>query len=310
MAGAPLLSLARRWFDEATVVSVFEPLLADWQRECAELTGRRRLVCRLQGFTAFATAFIVTVARKPHHGASAGADFRTWRLAATFTACGTLLLLLPWGYQIFVEGRWLSRIDLIVPSALVLAVPIAIVPAIILVLTDGQSHPAVARRSLVRFSAICTLVTLVLAGWSVPMANKQWRVEVSARHGYYSNGPVLHGTRELTLFELAAAETPTGLLDPDHRDREFHQRLILITSPIVMTILAFGVARRPRRSVAHAAAWWLAAPILWYAISTLTQLSIRTHQTPAALWLTPVTIVMVAAALHAFESRRAIRQAL
>jgi hypothetical protein len=310
MPGWRLLSLARRWFDEATVVRVFEPLLADWQRECAGLTGRRRVACWLQGLTAFATAFVLTLTRKPQHPPPAGLDLRTWRVAGAFTACGTLMLLLPWVSQIFVEGRWVPRVDLVVPSALVLAVPMAMVPAIMLILTDGRWHPADARLSVVRFSVMSTLLVLVLGGWLVPTANQQWRVAVSARHGYYDNQPVLRGTRELTLSELAAAETPMDLLDPHHRDREFHTRLIIITAPIVMTILAFGVARRPRRSVARAAAWWLVAPIIWYAIFTLTQQSMGTHHTPAVLWLTPVAIVMLAAALHAVERRRALREAL
>jgi hypothetical protein len=305
MLGARLLSLARHWFDEATSGSVFEPLLADWQRECAGLSGRRRMICWLQGFTAFATAFILTFVSKAHEPAAAGLDFRTWRAAAAFTACGTLVLLLPWVSEMYVEGRWVSRIDLLVPSALVLAVPMAIVPAISLILTDARWHPADARRSAVRFSAFSTLLVLVLGGWLVPMANQQWRVEVSARKGYYSNRPVLRGTRELTLPELAAAGTPTGLLDRAHRDREFHNRLIIITAPIVTTILAFGVARRSRRRLARAAAWWLVTPSIWYATDTMAQLSVRTHHTPVVLWLTPLTFVLLAAALHTAERRRA-----
>ncbi len=38
------LAFASRWFDPATVSSVFEPLIADWQRELARRVGHRALV--------------------------------------------------------------------------------------------------------------------------------------------------------------------------------------------------------------------------------------------------------------------------
>ena len=308
MPGDRLLLLARRWFDAGTAERVFEPLLADSQRECAELSGRPRMVCRVKGVAAFATAFVVTFASTWWRPTPAGLERSVWRAAAAFTLCGTLLTLLPSLNDVFLDGRWFRRVELLIPSALVLTIPMAVVPTVILVLRDPRWHPADARRSAVRFAAISTLFVLVFGGWVTPAANQQWRSEVSQQQGYYRNGPVLRGSRELTLFELAGASGPADVLVVPHdRDREFHNRLIVIVTPMVMTMLAFGVAGRPRRSLASAIGWWISAVVFYVLYGYAHAVARMTHTPAETLWLMPVTIALLAAVLHVAPNRRAMR---
>ena len=62
LLGSRLLAFASRWFDEQTVASVFQPLVADWQHESAAATGVARVLANIRGRLAFAT---VSVANRP-----------------------------------------------------------------------------------------------------------------------------------------------------------------------------------------------------------------------------------------------------
>ncbi len=44
MRGEGVLRFARAWFDEGTVTRVFEPLVADWQREWIDTSGAKRIM--------------------------------------------------------------------------------------------------------------------------------------------------------------------------------------------------------------------------------------------------------------------------
>ena len=52
MPGDRLLRFVRRWFDKGTVAIVFEPLVADWQREYQAALGWRRGACLVRGYAA------------------------------------------------------------------------------------------------------------------------------------------------------------------------------------------------------------------------------------------------------------------
>ncbi|HEX4912732.1 MAG TPA: hypothetical protein VFV51_02190, partial [Vicinamibacterales bacterium] len=58
-----LLRFARRWFDERTVSSVFEPLLADHQRVWLDAAPVARLGITLRAVLAFGTAMLVVAPR-------------------------------------------------------------------------------------------------------------------------------------------------------------------------------------------------------------------------------------------------------
>ena len=57
------LAFATNWFDPATVHQVFEPLVADWQREWESTPAPRRWTASLSGLRAFIVATVVSFPR-------------------------------------------------------------------------------------------------------------------------------------------------------------------------------------------------------------------------------------------------------
>ena len=58
LPGSRLLAFASRWFDATTVARVFEPLVADWQREWRDAPPGRQAWVRVRGGCGFAIAAI------------------------------------------------------------------------------------------------------------------------------------------------------------------------------------------------------------------------------------------------------------
>src|SRR6185436_4922574 len=54
------LSFASRWFDPQTVHRVFDPLVADWQREWLDAPASRRAMIHLKGLASFCIALIAS----------------------------------------------------------------------------------------------------------------------------------------------------------------------------------------------------------------------------------------------------------
>ena len=54
------LVFAQKWFDAATVQRIFEPLIADWQREWQDASPTRRARVSIRGLAAFMCAVIVS----------------------------------------------------------------------------------------------------------------------------------------------------------------------------------------------------------------------------------------------------------
>jgi hypothetical protein len=161
MRGRRFLVLAQHWFDEHTVTHVFEPLLADWQRECAEHRGPARLFCRLRGSLAFLATFALVLSTSLRRPAPTGLARSAWTAVSAFTAVGTALLMVPWLF----EGPLVEpSLPLLIPSALALALPLAILPASVMVLTNTRWHDAERRRTVVRMSAASLILMVGVAG--------------------------------------------------------------------------------------------------------------------------------------------------
>src|SRR6187455_2033701 len=72
------LAFASRWFDERTVVRVFEPLIADWQREWQDSAQPQRAWVSTRGLLAFACAAMISL---PHVVATPTPHLLTRRVA-------------------------------------------------------------------------------------------------------------------------------------------------------------------------------------------------------------------------------------
>jgi hypothetical protein len=129
-AASRALAFATRWFDTATVHQVFEPLIADWQREWNDETPSRRWRVSLRGITAFITAVVVS---SPRIAATMSPSAVTNRIVvriARFTAIATAVMLVPPAMQM--EPLWARGATMLflIPSTLVLAFPFAMVGAV------------------------------------------------------------------------------------------------------------------------------------------------------------------------------------
>ena len=298
MRGRRFLVLAQHWFDDYTVTHVFEPLLADWQRECAEQRGSERLFCRLRGSLALLTTFALMLSTSVRRPSPSGLARSAWSAMIAFTAVGTALLMVPWLVERGMES--ITILPLLIPSSLAIALPLATVPAAVMVLTNSRWHPAERRRTVVRTTVVSLLLMVAIAGWASPLANDAWRRNLGPKINpiaYAKAGPP-RGTRELTLAELARRDSPPGMIDSHLRGREYHMRLVVITMPLTLTILAFGIARRSRGTRVRVVACWLATPILWLAAWFITTGWTRTsQQSDAIVWLAPALMVLFGAAL-------------
>ena len=310
MRGRRLLVLAQHWFDGHTVANVFEPLLADWQRECADCRSGARLTCSFRGLLAFVTTFALLLARSLRTRLPAGLERSAWMAVAAFSAGGTALLMVPFVVQRGFE--MVASLYLLLPSSLAMALPLATLPASVMVLTNPRWHPAERRRAVVRLTAVSLISMVAIAGWASPLANDAWRAKLGLQlnSSASSNVRPRRGTRELTLAELARRDPPSGAIDPHSRGREYHMRLVVITMPVTFTVLAFGISRRGRWSLGRVVACWLATPLLWLAAWFIATGWTRTSQQPDALvWVAPGLIALLGVSLVLLPPQRPVIEA-
>ena len=159
MAGEGWLRWSRAWFDERTIESVIEPLVADWQHEAA--TGASpRLRTQLRWQLAIARSFIVCFVDHARRPSPSGVLLRAWLIGAVFAALGALLL--PAIFQVRnvpLDSLWLT--------GLAISLPLAAVPLLILVTQVCDLSPPAARWLAIRTALVATLVMMPLAGWMV-----------------------------------------------------------------------------------------------------------------------------------------------
>lgn len=300
MAGDRPLRLARAWFDEATVANVFEPLIADWQRECAALAGARAFACRCSGLAAFVMTFALTFVRALSRPLPVGLGGNAWLCVETCSAIGALALTLLYAY-----GSGPTRgltLGWIFPSSLAVALPLALAPAAVLLLRGQQWRPHEVRRALVRTAAVAMVAMLPLVGWIVPYANQQWReVRVSARAASPQNRqPLPRLERELTIPELVSPAGHSEALAVSNRMRAFElqTRLSIIVMPLCALALGLAVAR-PRATVWRALACWAGCASAWLYLLAFARMRYRVGiDDPAfAAWMPVIAIMLVALAL-------------
>jgi hypothetical protein len=298
MPGTRLLRIARAWFDEATVARVFVPLVADWQHECAHATGARRWSARIRGGLAFAMTFAATLATQFWRPLPMSVSLTTWMLAELFIGVGVIA-----AYGSWILATELRPLTYLLASWLTLAVPFAILPVTIIVLTRVTFAPADTRIAVVRAAVLSVVAMVPLAGWVTPAANQSYRKEIVRiqEYTYVAPGALSRGVRELTLPELVATRPPRDLRSPGiSRGRELQGRLSLIALPITLTVLGFALARWRRRAIMRAAAWWVAAAGIVLVVGRAADAAAGSLEIAVGFW--PAHLVLLAIAL--FAARR------
>lgn len=263
------LAFASRWFEAAVVERVFEPLIADWQREWSDTPPSRRWQVSIRGLAAFITAVVISSPRFALTAAPAAVTNRIAVRIARFTAIVTALLLVPAAMQM--ESSWLrgAMMLFLIPSTLVLGFPFAMVGAVDALRRTVPLPAHVERATVAKLGLLATVFMLIVGGWAVPAANQTWRVMMWRAQG--QPGPSLaqaplRGVRELSTYELIAHpsraeafEPYTGGADRASRVRaELNQRAALALLPIVLLWLRW-------RAIEHARArqtWAIPAPLV------------------------------------------------
>jgi hypothetical protein len=276
-----LLRLAEAWFDAATVSRVFEPLIADWQRECAPKSGLARIACRIRGAAAFAMSFTLTFAIEFRKPLPIGLPAAAYWTMEVFAGATLVVLYLPYAYNSAgIAPQWLLA------SSLALALPIAITPASIVLATRMKWPRPDRLKAVARMTLITAVLGAGLLGWVTPYSNQQYRMMVSERIG---RDMPARGVRELTLPELAATVLARDHVSTDtSRWRELNQRVNLMLLPITLAALGLAVARKPHRAIVKACFWWIAAPAIYLILPG---------------WRAHIILLTIAVGLHWLASR-------
>jgi hypothetical protein len=289
------LAFASRWFDQATVHRIFEPLIADWQREWQEASPTGRARVSLRGLAAFLSAVIVSSPQIARTTAPSSITNHVATRIARFTFPAAALLIMPLVTNI--EASWLSgiRVLLIVPQALVLAFPFAMVGAVDAIRGHGALPPHVERALVTKLAMIAVALMVFFHGWVVPAANQAWRANMAPAG---MSAPA-RGVRELTTMELIndpsrahASETTNAGGRAAVIRRELNNRANLALLPALLLWLRWGMLNRPRRRWYSPLPSWLLNPILIGAFLVLNVIGVNSGAA-VGVWLPTLVFIAV-----------------
>lgn len=295
MPGTRLMQFAHRWFPSAIVSSVFEPLVADWQRQWNDATPAQRQWINAKGFAAFATTTAVMMPRATFTSASFRA--RPLVLAGSFWLVTSCLLPIPFMREWPGEFLWL-----LLPGSLTVMLPFAILPAIDAMRREGEAPTPSDRRGALLLVAVAVLGVIIGHGWITPAANQRWRNAVmSELNGRPS--VAYRGLKEMTTSELLAGEgSSIPRLRETERVRELNMRATMAALPIVLAWLRWHALTRPRRrSWPVTTSWLLAASAAGFFIAVMPAAALLEQAVPA-----PGFGPLLGLALFAFTARTGI----
>ena len=246
-----LLRFARRWFDERTVANVFEPLLADHQREWLEAPHARRAWIAMRTAAAFlvALAWVLprTVLATP---TPAPVARRVVSRVVVFTIGCAFLISIPMLLEI--DPMWLrgTLVLYALPAAIAFALPFAVSAPVDAIRGDEALLPHVQRAAAVKLAAAGCLAMFLLLGWGGSAPNQQWRIHMWRAIAADRPAPQ-KGVRELTIVELITAPALATAHEAYPRremvQREINNRFSLILLPIAMVWMRWRLLEMPRR---------------------------------------------------------------
>jgi hypothetical protein len=274
LPGVRLRRVLARWCAEKTVRQRIDPAIADLQSEYREAArhGHRWLALWiwLAGHLALVTVLAVCLCEAAaalweEMGSGWNRDDRRTlaRIVASAVpvlVAATVLLNLPFS-QFVTDDPDSSRAAMVVylvPHALTLAVPVALLVAIGVAVPSAVSRQLVA--AVIAIASVCSIVSFLNAGWLTPAANQAFRLEVSGDPG------LAKGDNELTLLE-ARSGLKSRYPDPVDATRlavRYYQRWALACAPVVLTLFALALPARPPRRRAAAALSGSAAFLAYY----------------------------------------------
>lgn len=305
------LAFASRWFDEATVRRTFEPLIADWQREWQDAPRSRRAGVTGRGLAAFVCAVIVSSPRIACTPAPPTLTNRVATRIAQFTLPAAALLVMP--FVMNIEARWLDGmlILFLLPQALTLAFPFAMVAAVDAIRRHETLPPHVERAAVIKLGSTAVVLMVGCHGWVVPATNQAWRDTIRPAG---MSAPA-RGIRELTTMELIKEPSRAHAYETTNAggraaviNRELNNRAHLALLPVMLLWLRWGMLDRPQRRWYSPLPVWIVTPIVIAGFFALNFVGInfaRSVQIPQAVgvWL-PAAGVIGAGILVRISSRQ------
>jgi len=251
------LAFASRWFEPQTVARVFNPLVADWQREWADAPKSRRLIVHIRGILSLCIAIIVCTPAIFHARAPKALTDLIARRMAIATALGTAVLIVPFAREVQLEETRGFFILFAVPGAIVMAFPFAMVSAVDAIRSFIGVEPHVTRGTAAKLGVVAIMFMFFMHGWVVPAANQAWREAT-----FHPPSEPARAPRELSTFELLTSREPATTKANNIR-RELGNRAALAVLPVLL------LWRRWRALDLPKGRWFSAQPA---AIGTITMI--------------------------------------
>jgi len=293
MPGTRLLEFARRWFPPSTVASVFEPLVADWQREWSDASRTHRRWINAKG----AVAFAATAARLAPRVALTPSSLRAspLMLAGGFWLVTSALLTMPYVQENMPLNHWW----LMLPSSMTVMLPFAMMLAIDGMRRGGGEPTPAQRRGTFVLVVVAVCGVAIGQGWITPAANQTYRNETMSR---INGRPSIawKGVRERTTLDLIAGEGST--IPTPARTRELASRATLALLPAVLAWLRWRSLDRARNRSWPVVKSCLLASAAFAAFFTVLPISIALERTLLAPGLGP----LLALGLFAITTRTGI----
>ena len=245
--GSRLLAFASRWFDPQTVGGVFQPLVADWQREWQDAPQSRRRWVSVRGLAAFACAAFVST---PSVILTPMPPSIAWRLTKRITLFVMAASVLFAPAMPGMDGPWMPILLLALPGGITLAMPFAMIIAVDAIRCHEDLPAHIERAAAVRLAIVVVLFMIVCGGFVVPAANQSWRATMAATYGARHGDALARGVRELTTVELITDPdrvTLTGRPPHDSIRRELNSRAALAVLPVLFIWLRWRALDLPRR---------------------------------------------------------------
>lgn len=237
LPGTRLLASARLWFPPAFVSGVFEPLVADWQREWHAAPTNKRPLVRLRGTAAFAiTALRLTpqmVITPLPALLSRRVSARILAMAGAMAATNLAIAYSNWQQAPLPLSAWLLQM----PRGFTLLLPFTMVAAVDAIRCYEPWPDHIQRRAAIRLAALVTLWMVVGGGWLAPAMNHRWRNAVDAANAGQPVAP-LTGVEELSTYELLTLPDHVhplrAVVRPGERAREIENRVSFALLPILL----------------------------------------------------------------------------
>lgn len=306
--GVRAFAFASRWFDPATASRVFEPLVADWQREWQSARPSHRPWIRMRGVAAFAIASFVSSPAILKTAPPASVVARIVGRVVSFVVVVAIVLAIP--FMIQYRSLWpaVPQILLtVLPSGIVLAFPFSMLLAVDVIRRARELAPHAARATALKLAVAAVMVIALGHGFVLPAANQQSRLLTTPR----GVTPPIPGLRERSTLELLTEE-PAAPYMRAGAIRELNHRAVLALMPAIFVWLRWIAhdVRRRRRFWPLPLAAMLIFVILGFFVSYWLGLLTETAwdlKPGTGYWLPIVIATLIGVTTQWITSRRRVR---